>query len=399
MSSGDANELVIDGPLLGSWPKVRSTRVDGAEVALTVVDHAGHLWTATGPPDSVGVAPSLATAHVPLWARLRGPTGATFSVANTHPVEVEMSLNGHPASLVARVPVTSNQVVIETVMTDAFRGLLVRPSLAGPGVVLLGGSEGGVGGPLPVALALADEGWWCLIVGYVGVKGTPSALSEVPLEPIVAGIGWLAGHDDVVGERVAVWGASKGAEAALVAASLTELVSGVVSVSGSPVVFEGLDPTHRRSSWTFGGTALPFTRLKRVRSIVVFGRRHDEVSLRPIYGRGPRAAGRKGASTSHLERLQVPVLMICGVDDRFWPADPMAERAKRRSSRIRTLSLDGTGHLITVPGLPPVSGVGSSPMLRTGGSLEIAPRSVSVAWDATKHFLSDTHSTSEHSRR
>jgi uncharacterized protein len=277
--------------------------------------------------------------------------------------------------------------------------VLVRPCTPGPGVVLLGGSEGGVSGAFPTAMALADRGWWCLVVGYLGVEDTPSVLSEVPLEPVLAAIAWLADHDGVLGPGVALWGASKGAEAAIVVATLSSAVTGVVSVSGSPVVFEGLDPRCRTSSWTVAGQALPFTRMRRLHALTIFARKHKVATLRPIYERGLRAVSSAGGSTSHLDLLAVPVLMITGSDDRFWPAREMAERAERRVSCVRTLNLSDTGHLIPPPGIPPVTEVGSMPALRTGGLVEAAPGAVCNAWNATTAFLAELQSSDVHSRR
>jgi dienelactone hydrolase len=122
-----------------------------------------------------------------------------------------------------------------------------------PGVVVLGGSSGGI--PTQLAVALAERGFACFGLGYFGVAGLKPALAEIPVELVERAVDWLARNPRVSPGGVCLFGVSKGAELALLAASLLpDKVRAVVAVVPSSVVFAGVDFTGgdgmSRSSWT-----------------------------------------------------------------------------------------------------------------------------------------------------
>src|SRR5438067_1369515 len=137
--------------------------------------------------------------------------------------------------------------------------LLVAGDDRCPGVIALGGSEGGC--PIHLAQLLADEGFACLALSYFHRAGLPRNLVEVPLEYLQAAIGWLQDRDEVSGDRVGLIGASKGAELALLSATRFPAVGAVVAYAPSSVVFAGISfggDGRRRSSWSDHGQPVPF---------------------------------------------------------------------------------------------------------------------------------------------
>jgi len=83
-----------------------------------------------------------------------------------------------------------------------------------PGVLLLAGSEGGLGfGTVRIAEALSAEGFSVLQLCYFGCPGSPTKLVNVPLETFLNGLDWLKRQPGVDGARIAIMGGSKGAEA------------------------------------------------------------------------------------------------------------------------------------------------------------------------------------------
>jgi pimeloyl-ACP methyl ester carboxylesterase len=101
-----------------------------------------------------------------------------------------------------------------------------------PGVLVLGGSEGGF--PSDVAGSLAAEGFTCLALAYFGAVGVPRRLVEIPLEYVDTAFAWLRKHPLVMNSRLGVLGISKGAELALLAAaSFPDTVGAVVTSSPS----------------------------------------------------------------------------------------------------------------------------------------------------------------------
>src|SRR5205823_7722084 len=109
-----------------------------------------------------------------------------------------------------------------------------------PGVLVLGGSDGGI--PSHLAATLASEGFTCLALAYFGIAGLPRHLAEIPLEYVETALMWLGEQPLVAGTRVGVIGASRGAELALLAAaSFPDRIGAVIAYAPSSVVFAGID--------------------------------------------------------------------------------------------------------------------------------------------------------------
>jgi dipeptidyl aminopeptidase/acylaminoacyl peptidase len=88
------------------------------------------------------------------------------------------------------------------------------------GILLLGGSEGGLGqGGGRMAKALQEKGFAVLHVSYFAAPGQPAKLELVPLETFDRALDWLKAQAEVDAERLAIVGGSKGAEAALIVAT------------------------------------------------------------------------------------------------------------------------------------------------------------------------------------
>src|SRR5262245_15170769 len=110
-------------------------------------------------------------------------------------------------------------------------GTFAHPDAGGPfpGVVALGGSDGGT--PEYFLKLLQPDGFAVLALAYWGTRDTQLTLADVPLERIERGLRWLRDQPNVraTDGRVAIVGASKGAELALlVAATFPDLVGPVV---------------------------------------------------------------------------------------------------------------------------------------------------------------------------
>lgn len=90
-----------------------------------------------------------------------------------------------------------------------------------PAILMLGGSEGGIATSVSqMATALQQEGYAVFHLSFFGAPGQSSKLELVPLELFDQAIDWLKSQPDIDGERLAVIGGSKGAEAALIIAIL-----------------------------------------------------------------------------------------------------------------------------------------------------------------------------------
>jgi pimeloyl-ACP methyl ester carboxylesterase len=223
-----------------------------------------------------------------------------------------------------------------------------------PGVLALGGSDGGI--PTYLLRLLAAERCACLALAYHGTPKTQPNLIDVPLERFEQALRWLRDHPRVAARdgRVAVVGASKGAELALVlAATFPDLVGPVVAYTPSSVVWAGIDFSAHdappRSSWSRAGKPLAFVRIP---PGVAPAQTERGLSLLPLHDRGLDGVAADDAAIIAIERATGPVLLISGGDDRMWPASRMSrmlvDRARRfgREHLVQHLDFPEAGHAL-----------------------------------------------------
>lgn len=261
----------------------------------------------------------------------------------------------------------------EVVREDGLVGVLFRPAGTGvrPGVLVLGGSEGGL--PEGSAAALAEQGFVALALAYFGNGLLPRELVEIPLEYFAGAIRLLRSRREVSPERIAVLGGSKGGELALLlGATYPEDVGAVVGYVPSSIVYQGIsfEPWYSgsRSSWTLGGEPLPFVDGWFRPSELVDWRTYP-LPVWPFFGLLPlpnypfslvrsyeRPLGEDGAAVSAatipVERIRGPVMLISGAKDRMWPSARLSEMAIERLGRhehpfyYEHLCYEDAGHMI-----------------------------------------------------
>ncbi len=232
-----------------------------------------------------------------------------------------------------------------------------------PAVLLIGGSEGGLGsGALRMGRGLQEAGFAVLQVSYYRAPGQPEAFSRIPLETFDKALAWLRRRGDVDAARIAIVGASKGAEAALIVASRDRRLRAVVAGMPSNVVWpafswDGSDVPG--SSWTLGGKDLP---------ALPYGNFDPARGMASVYASGLGALADYPQTRIPIERSRAAVLLVCGQQDALWPACPMAEAIRQRDRRVRVLAYEDAGHAVFgVPladddrSLPALAGLGGSP--------------------------------------
>lgn len=106
------------------------------------------------------------------------------------------------------------------------------------GVIVLGGSEGGKSERR--AQAFAAEGYPVMSLAFFKVPGTPEYLDEIPLEYFDKPIEWFAKRPSMKDRKIVLVGGSKGGELALLLASRIAEIGGVIAISPSSVVFQGI---------------------------------------------------------------------------------------------------------------------------------------------------------------
>lgn len=281
--------------------------------------------------------------------------------------------------------------------------MLCEPEGLGPapGVLLLGGSEGGM--HERDALALAGHGFTVLALAYFGRQGVAPGLVDIPLEHFFGGLDMLAASGRA-GERFGVLGGSRGGEAALLVAAHNERVGAAVSVVGSGVVTAGIDYRRGRlleilgaqpNSWTLGGDPIPGLGYEigdDLRELVARGR---PVPLTLAFPAVPVGEDLERVSIP-IERTSAAVLLLCASDDRSWPSlaysRVAAQRLRAHHRPVEQIVYDGAGHLIAGPPggtIMSTTTPGPGVTFEMGGSPAATTAARQRAWQATVDFFTD----------
>lgn len=213
------------------------------------------------------------------------------------------------------------------------RGLFANyfPATGGgrkPGILLLGGSEGGLARDLlRQAVLLQGGGYNVLHLGYHNAPGKPAHLSNVPLEDFRRGLDWLKARSEVDAASLGIVGYSKGAEAALLVATSYPGLKAVVAGMPSSVAWDGLDPPSilfgLNSSWSEGGREVPS---------LGYGSYDSKRGLYAVFEDGLKSVGEHPETVIPVERFGGRLLLICGGMDTLWPSCPMAEQVQARAA-------------------------------------------------------------------
>lgn len=215
-----------------------------------------------------------------------------------------------------------------------------------PAVLLLGGSEGGLGESAQRnALAFQAEGLSVLHLSYHRAPGQPPDLELIPLETFAAALAWLRRRPEVDPGRVGIVGASKGAEAALLAATRDPGVRAVVAGMPSSVAWQGASFDRGGefgSSWSERGRPLDHLR---------YGRWKWWTDMTPVLAAALEQLPRHPGAAIPIERTGARVLLLCGEDDSLWPSCPMARQLQRRARghgrpEVILLAYPDAGHAV-----------------------------------------------------
>jgi dienelactone hydrolase len=184
---------------------------------------------------------------------------------------------------------------------DTFYGDYFSPadvSTRKPGVLIFGGSEGGLSGTTEAA-QLASLGYPALAVAYFAEPGLPVNLLDVPLEYFVGALTWLSQQPGVDPAHLVVYGVSRGSEAALLlGADFPNIVHGVVALVPSAWVNCSF-PICNGSAWSLKGQPIPFDR---------------------------SAAG--ADALIQVAKINGPIFIDCGDDDAVWTSCQYSNRIK-----------------------------------------------------------------------
>lgn len=220
-----------------------------------------------------------------------------------------------------------------------------------PGIIVLGGSEGGITSVANMARSFSSHGVGALAVAYFGHKDLPENLVGIQLEYVAQAIDELKGKAEIDSTRIGVTGASKGGELALLLASHYPDIRFVIGLSPGSVVFQGLNrdwSDGNGSSWQYQNKPLPF--LPYASPWKVKGK-----DIADMYAASLDELEEYPGSVIPVEQINGPILLLTGVDDRMWPSSRMCNMVIERleehefEHKYEHLAFPNAGHDVGYP--------------------------------------------------
>jgi dienelactone hydrolase len=192
--------------------------------------------------------------------------------------------------------------------------------------------------PARRAAWLASHGFAALALAYFRYDDLPKELARIPLEYFGQALNWIVHRPEIVSDRIAAMGTSRGAELALELGSMYPIVKAVVAYAPSNV----LNPaccgfTSALPAWTWNGAGLAFR------------------PLRPTFKQDVMVM----RSVIEVELTKGPILLISGDADHVWPSSSMADSivARLKQSRfaynVEHLNYPHAGHVAGRPEIVP----------------------------------------------
>jgi dienelactone hydrolase len=387
-------------------------------LAQTLQSHAEFLTDRYGNADLATQAPTSGTYH------RAGPAGLFWSLSltgsNTTVTHYDYKSILEPKHY--EVTAAVNGRIIATATMERFvlcpgvrqiqvrdhglRGTLFLPAGKGPwpGVIVVGGSEGGLPYPPAVAL-LAAKGYAAFALAYFNYEDLPISLENIPLEYFQTAIHWLQARDDIRRNSLAVMGGSRGGELALLLGATFSEVHAVVAISASGVLWGGLGTnadSGDRSAWTWQGKPLPCMNNVKLtddesNELNQFSKTNSKAAITWFLIQHGKQATVTGASIP-VEKINGPVLLISGDDDQLWPSTKMEDMIMKRLKEAqhpfpdRHLTYPGAGHIIPVPNAPTTSLI----FVRLGGDPEHIAAAATDVWPRIVDFLNQSLNLDRH---
>jgi dienelactone hydrolase len=345
-------------------------------------DIFGLLWSMK-PPESQGKRPpSYANDETNGWT-------VDFSATDSEGKMVSARLRRvyqMPETRLIRVPLDK----------EGMRGFLYYPAEGGPfpGVIILGGSNGGLYEWL--AQAMASNGFAALTLAYFNYSDLPAELVNIPLEYFHRAAVWMKTQPGVKTGYIGLAGGSKGGELALLLASRYDDYQAVVAWTPAAHAWEGLSQKYFSpdyvpvSSWSFDGRPLPFVRFNSTPEDKEKESKGELLSYVSLHHRALAANDPELIKQAAIpvDRIKAPILLISGTLDQTWPADEFCRGIAGQLDKarfpyeVRHISHQDAGHQSFLPYLI----TANTPAIN-GGSDRANAAAGFLSWKETIAFL------------
>jgi dienelactone hydrolase len=255
-------------------------------------------------------------------------------------IHFKLERNGQTVSSADFEQLSIAEGVKRVEVNGGLHGVLYEPSTEGPhpGVLVVGGSEGGL--PIHNAVWLASHGYAAFALAYFRYEGLPAQLDGIPLEYFGEALLWMAKRPEIAPGRIGVMGGSRGGELALQLGSMYPQIKTVVAFVPANVRYPACCNGGGRlgfssGAWTWKGIPLAYLRL-----------------------RGKTPAMEQAAQIA-VENTHGPILLISGQDDGIWESSRMSDLVMGRLKSahfqydFEQLKYPHAGHRAGHPGIFP----------------------------------------------
>ncbi|MGH8219491.1 MAG: alpha/beta fold hydrolase [Steroidobacteraceae bacterium] len=233
-----------------------------------------------------------------------------------------------------------------------------------PALLVVSGADGSLEVVRELARPFASKGYDVLALAYWGHSPLPTSLELIPLEYFERGIDWLLEQPSVDSRHIGMIGWSRGAEAALLVAAHDPKITAVVAISPSSRVWPGMPSG---AAWTLAGRALPAMPFPAPT-------KGAPRSMRQMFAAALMSANAPRDASIPVERINGPILLLTGSDDRIWPSNLMADQIVARLGQqhfrytYRHVDYPGAGHAVFVAGVTDAHHIASQTQLFGGTS-------------------------------
>lgn len=296
----------------------------------------------------------------------------------------------------------------EQVARGSLNGGYAAPAEGGryPALILLHGSEGGDRDTaMSMAMRFAGQGYAAFAFNYFAwdlqnIAGVPNAHVNQPIEMLSAVRSWMEQQPETDVERFGLYGHSKGAEYAEVAAVQLPWIDAVAACVPTDVVWQGygvgdgrnravpdIQPPENYSSFSWNGQPLPYIPL--------------EGDCSPFHSNTDFYEAKREQSGDLAQDAAIPVeqahaafLWLGGGRDEVWASGVMAQRLDQRmraaglSERSELHVYDAAGHGICGDGTYPTRLWSSDSFDPRDPDLDANGRATVDAWRRIQTFFS-----------
>jgi len=341
------------------------------------------------------------------WSMIQVPSNSQsvmFSKRNLDPVTVEIQvkstqgeiLKGNVKRVVVKEGVKKIPISEHGMVANLF---LPEGSGPFPGIIFIPGLGGGMPADAS-AVQFANHGYAVLALAYFGLKGLPDKPQQIPLEYFFKTIQWMKKRTEIDTKHLILLGDSFDGGTALLVASHSPDVKAVISFCGRGIITQAGSPGVTGAPFTFKGKDLPYIPLKAMPSKINV----EDIPyyfLDLLYG-GLFAQNKKNieAATIKVEKINGPILMFAGLDDRLANSVFLSEISYERLVShhfpydFHLITYAGTGHTVGVWRLPyfPTTNLfftAESTQIRYyfGGNPQDTAKAQADCWNRTFRFL------------